>query len=155
VIDEYPNTPMSERAQVLIDIINNGYSADILAEFGKPSEFEYSSNLPILMIVFLDAKDNPNLVKTNISNFNREFFSADKLKVVNSQLEPDKPYMIIREFPNEAKAKKYMTSFQKTKKHVADIQGRQAFLITTENFAKFVSSKNLEGYLRFYEDFYK
>lgn len=155
VIDEYPNTPMSERAQVLIDIINNGYSADILAEFGKPSEFEYSSNLPILMIVFLDAKDNPNLVKTNISNFNREFFSADKLKVVNSQLEPDKPYMIIREFPNEAKAKKYMTSFQKTKKHVADIQGRQVFLITTENFAKFVSSKNLEGYLRFYEDFYK
>jgi hypothetical protein len=154
VIDEYPNTPMSQRAQTLIDVIKNGYSPDIVAEFGKASEFEYSSNLPLLMIVMLDAKDNPNLVKTNISNFNREFFSEDKLKVVNSQLDADRPFMIIRDFPNEAKAKKYMTSFQKTKKHVADLQGKQLFLITTENFAKFVNSKNLEGYLRFYEDFY-
>jgi hypothetical protein len=154
VIDEYPNTPMSQRAQTLIDVIKNGYSPDIVAEFGKASEFEYSSNLPLLMIVMLDAKDNPNLVKTNISNFNREFFSEDKLKAVNSQLDTDRPFMIIRDFPNEAKAKKYMTSFQKTKKHVADLQGKQMFLITTENFAKFVNSKNLEGYLRFYEDFY-
>jgi tetratricopeptide (TPR) repeat protein len=154
VIDEYPNTPMSERAAALIDIIKNGYSPDILAEFGKASEFEYSSNLPLLLIVMLDSKDNPNLVKTNISNFNREFFSGDKLKVVNSQLDADRPFMIIRDFPNEAKAKKYMSSFQKTKKHVADLQNKQMFLITTENFAKFVNSKNLEGYLRFYDDFY-
>lgn len=154
VIDEYPGTPEAERAEFMIDVIKNGYSPDIAANFDKKSEFEYSTTSPLLMIVMLEKTDNTNLTKTNVSNFSREFFSADKLKVQISQFNDDQQFLMIREFPNESKAKKYMNSFLKTKKHIGELQNRQVFIISNDNFVKLIGNKNLDGYMKFYNDFY-
>jgi len=153
VIDEYPGTPEAERAEFMIDVIINGYSPEIAADFDKKSEFEYTAT-PLLMIVMLEKTDNTNLAKTNVSNFSREFFSSDKLKVQVSQFSDEKQFLMIREFPSESKAKKYMSSFLKTKKHIGDLQNRKVFIITNENFVKLIGNKNLEGYMKFYNDFY-
>ena len=154
VLAEYPGTPEAERAEFMIDVIKNGYSPDIAADFDAKSVFEYSTSSPLLMIVMLEKTDNTNTVKTNVSNFSREFFSADKLKVQLSQFNEEQQFLMIREFPTEAKAKKYMSSFLKTKKYIGELQNRKVFIITNENFVKLIGNKNLEGYLKFYNDFY-
>jgi tetratricopeptide (TPR) repeat protein len=154
VIESFPGSAVAERAEYMIDVIRNGYSEDILAEFGKKSEFEYNVSSPLIMIVMLDKSDNANTTKTNVSNFSREFFSSDKLKVQLSQFNEEQQFIMIREFPDESKAKKFLSSFMKTKKHIGELKDRMTYLITNENFVKLIGNKNIEGYLQFYRDFY-
>lgn len=155
VIESFPGTPEAERAQLMIDIIKNGYSEDIIADFGATeSEFEYNPSSPLMVIILLEKDDNTNEAKTNVSNFGREFFSSEKLKVQLSQFDENRPFLMVREFENESKGNKYLTSFLRTKKHIGALQDRQIFLITNDNFVKLIGNKNLDGYLKFYKDFY-
>jgi tetratricopeptide (TPR) repeat protein len=154
VVTEYPETPEASRATEMINIIKNGYSPDIIDDFNKKSEFEYTSNVSLILVVLLEKSDNGNDSKTAVGNFAREFYSADKLKVQLSQFSEDKQFIMVRDFQNEAKGGKFINSFQKTKKHVVALQSREVFLISNENFAKLIASGNVEGYIKFYKEYY-
>jgi hypothetical protein len=153
---EYPNTPESARAKEMADIINNGYSKEIEANFGKANVYDYNATDPVFLVIILPSDSKMTVTKTNISNFNREFFSLEHYKTQGSQLKNGSPIVLVREFETEVKAKKYLETLNRTKKYdLEEVMAYQKFLITTTNYAKLITTGELNSYLQFYKDFYK
>lgn len=156
ITSKFPNSDEAKKAAEMIDIIKNGYSKEVKLDFGKSSEFDYNPTDELFYIIMLDKNSNLNEIKSNLSNFNNEYFSTNHLKTQGSQLSADQPIIIIRKFEDEVKAKKYTSALEKTKKYELDkLKPFQQFLISGKNYAKLITSNNLKGYLSFYKDFYK
>jgi len=77
VLADYPGTSEAKRAQEMLDVIANGYSANIEADFNKKSIYKYNDKAEHWVIVFLDKNESSNVGKTRVADFNREFFSRD------------------------------------------------------------------------------
>jgi hypothetical protein len=155
IIAEFPGSKEAERAQTMIDIINNGYSADIAANFesSQSSEFSYGSG-KMLFVLVANVGDKVTELSKDLSNFNQDFFGSDKLKTKTTVLGLDKDIVNISSFRNITEAEKYLKAFQKSKRTVKHLQSHTHFIITQENFAKLIMSGNIEGYINFYKDFY-
>ena len=154
IIEFYPGSKEAKRAETMINIINNGYSKGIDANFGGgKSEFEYRSGKMFFVIVTKPG-EKVNEIKKDFSNFNREFFSSDKLSTKETVLGTKLDVVRVSSFKNETEAKKYLFAFQKAKRTIKHLQGHTHFIITEENFVKLLASGNLEGYLEFYKEFY-
>ena len=74
VLDEYPKTPEAARAKEMINIIKNGYSENIIADFSSKSPYKYNDRVKMMVVVFPDEKRSSSDVKSRISDFHREFF---------------------------------------------------------------------------------
>jgi hypothetical protein len=154
VITEYPATDESKRAQEMIDIIKNGYSQNIEVDFTKKSSFNFDDKAPQWVIIFLDKSESANLSKTKISDFNKEFFSKDKLKTSSKIFGEDQSIILVQEFPNDLKAKEYLRVYKQTRKHLLDLQKAKILVITQENMKILFEKKNLPEYELFHEENY-
>lgn len=155
IIAEFPGSKEAERAQTMIDIINNGYSTDIVANFesSQSSEFSYGSG-KMLFVLVSNEGDKVSELSKDMSNFNKEFFGSDKLKTKTTVLGTEKDVVTVASFKNITEAEKYLTAFQKSKRTVKHLQSHTHFIVTQENFAKLIISGNIADYLIFYKDFY-
>lgn len=154
VIAEYAGSPEATRAQEMIDILKNGYSENAPVDFEKKSVFTYEDRVKMKVLVFPDEKLSSAASKTRVSDFNREFFSRDNLKV-NSKIFGEKTSVIlIDDFETEASAAEYMRVYKRTRKHLLDMQDAKILMITSENLKVLFQLQNLEEYERFYEENY-
>jgi len=64
------------------------------------------------------------------------------------------PAVYVSSFKNENDAKKYMKSFTGARRTINHLNKHTFFIITEENFTKLIMGGNLEGYLKFYTDYY-
>jgi tetratricopeptide (TPR) repeat protein len=151
---EYPNSDESRRAQEMLGIIKNGYSQNIEVNFDKQSEFKFDDRSPQWVMVFLDKSESANMAKTKVSDFNKEFFSRDKLKVSSKIYGEDQSIILIQEFSSDLKAKEYLRVFKQTRKHLLDLQKAKILIITQENMKVLFERKNLENYELFHEENY-
>lgn len=156
VIAEYPGTPEATRAQELIDIINNGYSENIEAEFGNKSPFAYEDNQKMTVMVFLEPGDNVNMSKTKVVDFNREFMSRERIRVDSKiyNVSNSQSVLLISEFESETKAADYIRTYKKTRKHLLELQNAKIFMITNNNLKILFQKHNLAEYEQFYEEYY-
>ena len=154
VVAEYPESMEATRAKEMIDIIKNGYSADIDINFENKSAFEYVDNEKLRVIIFLEENVTSNSAKTKISDFHREFFSRDNLKVSSKIYGDNQSVIIVDEFDNESKANEYIRVYKKTRKHLLDLQNAKILMITSENMKTLFQKKNLAEYEVFYEEYY-
>lgn len=155
IIASYPGSKEATRAETMISIINNGYSKAIEANFGSggKSEFEYRSG-KMFFILVAKPGEKVNDLKKDISNFNSEFFSGDRLSTKETILGTNQDVVRVSVFKNESDAKKYRDAFAKAKRTIKHLQGHVYFIITEENFVKLLAGGNLDGYLSFYKDYY-
>jgi tetratricopeptide (TPR) repeat protein len=154
VVNEYPATDESKRAQEMIQIINNGYSENIDVDFNKVSAFKFDDKAPQWIMIFLNKYESTNLSKTKVSDFNKEFFSRDKLKVSSKIYSEDQSIILVQDFPTDLKAKEYIRVFKQTRKHLLDLQKAKILVITQENMKVLFESKNLADYESFHEENY-
>lgn len=153
VILEYPDTPEALKAKEMIDVIKNGYSKNIEADFGSKFPFNYDDRAIQWIIIFLPENENSSAAKTKIIDFHREFFSLAKLKV-NSKLYGDQSVVLVNDFETEAKGEEYIRVFKKTRKYLLDLQNAKILMITQDNLKILYEKQNLEEYEKFYEEFY-
>lgn len=155
IIAAYPGSKEATRASTMINIINNGYSAAIEANFGSgsKSEFEYKSG-KMFFVVVAKSGEKVNNLKKDLSNFNNEFFSSDRLTAKETIIGTDVDIVRVSSFKNETDAKKYLNVFKKAKRTVNHLHSHTYFIITEDNFVKLLAGGNLQGYLAFYQDFY-
>ena len=151
---EYPASEEAKRAQEMIDIIRNGYSADIVVDFNKKSVYQFNENAPHWVIVFIDKNESSNISKTRISDFTKEFFSRDKLKVSSKIFGDDQSVILIQEFPTDLKAKEFLRVYKTTKKHLLDLNKAKIFVITQENMKILFESNTINEYETFHEENY-
>jgi hypothetical protein len=152
--DEFPDTPEAARAQEMLDIIKNGFSKNESVDFNKKSIYVFDDTAPHYVVVFLDEGANPGLSKTNISNFNKEFYSRANLKTSSKIFGDDKSVIVIDKFENDLDAKEYMRTFKATRKHLFDLQNAKTILITQENLKTLFETQKLTEYQEFSDEYY-
>jgi hypothetical protein len=106
------------------------------------------------VIVFLDKSEGVSTAKTKVSDFNKEFFSRDKLKVSSKLFGEDKSVLLIQEFPTDLKAKEYVRIYKATRKHLLDLQNAKIVVITQENMKILFERKDVKEYEDFFDEFY-
>jgi hypothetical protein len=154
VIEEYSGSSEAEKAQEMIDIIENGYSKNEEVDFGNKFPFNYEDRVKLMVIVFPEGNITSNMAKTKIIDFQREFFSRKRLKVTSKVFGNDGTIILISDFPAEADASEYIRVYKKTRKHLLDLQKAKIFMITTKNLRVLFEKQNLEVYENFYEEYY-
>ena len=155
-LDEYPGTPEAERAQEMIEVINNGYSENIVVDFSNKSPFKYDDKEKQIVLIFLEPTDNSTSAKTKITDFNREFMSRERLRV-DSKLYGtgnSQSVVLVKEFETESKASEYIRVYKRTRKHLLDLQKAKILMITNDNLKVLFQKRNLEEYEKFYEEYY-
>jgi hypothetical protein len=154
LIAEYPSTDEAKRAKELLDILKNGYSANLPADFTKKSAFTFTEGAEQWVLVILGKDDNSTLSKTKISDFNREFFSRDKLSVSSKIYGSDQSVILVQKFENEQKAADYLRVYKATRKHLMDLQKARILIITQENMKVLFEKQNLQEYMIFFDENY-
>ena len=154
LVAEYPGTEEETRAKEMISIIKNGYSQNIEADFSNKSPYNFNDKVEQWVIIFLEKNESSGTSKTKVSDFNREFFSRDKLKTSSKIYGDDQSIILVQEFPNDMKAKEYVRTFKATRKHLMDLQKAKIMVITQENMKILFETKKLQEYETFYDEFY-
>lgn len=153
LIVAYPSTPEAARAQELLTIIKNGVSKNIEADFSSKYPFVYDDKAPLVVFVMLPPTESSSGAKSRIIDFQREFFSRERLKV-DSKIFGETSMVIISEFATEADAQKYITAYKNTRKYLLDLQNADIRMITKENMKILFQKQNLGVYDNFYNEYY-
>lgn len=160
IVEEYPDDPVKDRANDLISYINqmNTKKEEKPKEVKKPAIiYEYKPEEKHLAIISAPAENDAafNVVKNRLSNFNVQYFREQKLKVVSSALNDNSLYLI-RTFPNQALATRYIKALKNNTKLMVLMEkaGAQQYLISTPNFSKLFKSKAEEEYIKFFSEKY-
>ena len=154
IIKEYPKSDEEAKAQEMINIINKGYSKNEPADFTSKSVYSYNEDAEHWAIIVLDAKDNSNMAKNKISDFNHEYFSRDKLKVSSKIFGNDTSVVLVQKFTNDTKGQTYLRIYKSTKKHLLDLKDAKILLISQDNMKILFERKNFKEYELFYDEFY-
>lgn len=153
VIEEYPDTPEAEKAKEMISIIKNGYSENIVADFGSKSPYKYNDRVAMTVIIFPDQERSTSDVKSRITDFHREFFSRDKLKL-KSKVFKEGSVILVDKFENESAAAKYISAYKNTRKYLLDLQNAKIMMISQENLIILLQKQDSKEYDLFYEEYY-
>ena len=154
VVSEYPGTDEETRAKEMIKIINEGFSKNISIDRSNKSPFKFDENATQWVLIFLDKGESSSTAKTKVSDFNREFFSRDALKVSSKIFGEDQSVILVQEFKSDVTALKYVRIYKSTRKHLLDLQKAKIMVITQENMKLLFENKLLQEYETFYDEFY-
>lgn len=154
LITEYPGTEEASKGQQMLAVIRDGYSANIEVDFSKKSNYNYNDKAAQWVIIFLDKDENSNMAKTKVSDFSKEFFSRDKLKVSSKIYGENQSIILVQEFTTDLKAKEYVRVFKSTRKHLLDLNKAKILIITQENLKTLFETQKLAEYEVFFEENY-
>ena len=164
--DNFPSTEEGEKAVEILNQLNkkglnvpkSGETKKEVGETDKPkTEFDSNKNAEhFFAIVYPNTKGNVNKVKVAISNFNKKFYSNDKLKVTNSFVNKDNQIIIVRRFKNVERAMSYYNNFVNDEEQLKKVNDENfvTFLISSKNFTKLFKSGDIEGYDLFFQENY-
>lgn len=153
VMVDYPGTPEAQRAQEMIDIIKNGVSKNVEFDFTNKSPYKYNDRVTMTVVIFPDASKSSSDVKSRITDFHRDYFGREKLKL-KSKVFKEGSVMLVDEFENESEATRYITAYKNTRKYLLDLQNAKIMMITKENLIILLQKQDSKEYDLFYEEYY-
>ena len=106
------------------------------------------------MIVFLDGKTSSSIAKTKITDFHRDYFSRDKLKVSSKVYTEEESIVLIDDFSDEAAASDYIRIYKRTRKYLLDLQHADIYMISNENLKILMLKHNLIEFQEFYDEYF-
>lgn len=108
------------------------------------------------VMVFENKTINLNELKIKISNFNTKFYSVAGYQINNAFIGSEKQYLAVKQFTNREEASSYMETLLSDEEVFDDKSNYeyQVFLISPSNFGKLMVTKDIEGYLNFYDEQY-
>tara|TARA_Y100000385_G_scaffold282761_1_gene337731 strand:- start:1016 stop:3634 length:2619 start_codon:yes stop_codon:yes gene_type:complete len=153
LIAEYPDTPEAARGQEMLNIIKNGYSENIVTDFSSKSPYKYEERKKLTVIIFPDEKISSSGAKGRIVDFNRDYFSRDRLRV-DSKVFQEGAIILVKDFKDESAAGDYITAYKNTRKYLLDLQNAKIVMITLDNLKVLFQLNDVKEYDKFYEEYY-
>jgi tetratricopeptide (TPR) repeat protein len=97
-----------------------------------------------------------NKTKADISDFNLISYASLALKVTNNLLDKSNHIVLVKPFKSLQEAKEYRTTFttNKDKLQGINVETNTIFLISKQNYISLFKTKDISGYLQFYQDNY-
>lgn len=153
-IEEYPETQVAERAEELIDLLNNGAPPFEPIDFSQGSGlYDYGTNDKMIALIFLKEGEKTREVQAKVSDFNREFFSRDRLNT-GSEIISKKTFITVKEFKDEYKANEYLRDYKKTRKYLGELRNNKIIFISESNFKILLKERKIEEYEEFFDNTY-
>ena len=158
VVQTYPNDEVEQKAKEMLAYLksNSGPKPNAGGSTSENSStYKTAPDQQHYFVLVLDQFTKKiNAVKNKISDFNNNNFSVNKLKVV--PMGKESTIIMIRTFPNAAKAMPYYKAMQQQEVSVLnDLDvGYKFFVISKSNFSQFFKNRDTEEYLQFFLEKY-
>jgi tetratricopeptide (TPR) repeat protein len=166
IVSKFPETEEGIEAKRLLGLLDGGASVadtkkdpksdkeDPKKDDGPKGEFAAKPEIDHYFALIVPNKSaKMNEVKESVSNFNTEYFRAKTFKVTNSFINSDAQIVLVRTFDDKDEAMGYFTAYLANDKELTGVndQGNDAFVITSKNFAELFKTKDVDGYIEFFE----
>ncbi|GJM27411.1 MAG: gliding motility protein [Cyclobacteriaceae bacterium] len=152
-IKEFPDSELNEYAQKLLRIAHELPLQ--LAKLGGAT-FKQNLNRDHLFVIVYPTKrfEDGNLAR-EFDQFNKEHFNEGLLSASSLILEKDQAMVLVQDFGDKVSALSYFDTL-KEQGFLDDYSSEEfsTFVITKENFEIFYRTKDLKGYLSFFNNFY-
>ncbi len=151
VVAKYPEDDVRKKAEetllYLVDLskLPVGESKSSLYTYA-PEKQHY------VIITFGSYTQKVSQIRNNVSDFNSENFSVNKLKTTPMMLNKDDQIILVKSFANADKAMQYYTTLQSKEANVFSgiDTSYQFFVISKKNFTPFYKDKNIDAYMAFF-----
>lgn len=166
-IKKYPEDAMTEEAKRMLAYIAEmtGESENIaplenpkIEEPKKePAPYVYKDKGTHRYVIIVSQDDfKLNDFKVKLSNFNQEFFGLITLNIKTSLLGPKQHMIYVETFVDEAKAMDYHETLKQNTTVFEGIEkgNYQKFVISSANFPIFYQFKDIDEYLKFFQEKY-
>ena len=157
VVNTHPGTEQAVRAQELLNHLRLGSVIQRAEEAKLESDYDLVPNVEhfVALVVFQTGREAAN-VKTKLSDFNREFFSMDNLRVSSLLFESDKTIVLVKTFSNLDKAMKYYRDLRSEEEIMGNLpeEGYELIAVSRTNYTSLYRKKDLDGYIDFFKRFY-
>ena len=159
---KFPNTPEQVRATEILRFLDgkgDAFTSSLLDKEALEAFKMEPKKLHYGVVIVYNLKDKATQeAKISISNYNKEFFKLDRLKVTSVVLNKDDKtqILLVRKFKNKSEADKYYRAVSKNEDKFLDSSiKREFFMITQRNYRELLKQKSPVGYMSFFEENYK
>lgn len=154
IVEEKPKSDQATRAKEMLDIIKNGYSKSVPANFDKKSIFIDVPNAVQYVIVLLDADEDIEEARNAISDFSGKGFKLAKVKVSQKMTLNETNFILVQEFQTAKIASEYINAYKAGFEYLDDFQNNKIYIINQENLKKLIETSKFDDYKVFYDDNY-
>lgn len=166
LIQKYPESSIKPFALDVLLKANDMYNLGLNIESARPkdeqvtekeSPYTFRPNDEYYVMVICNKKVRINPLKVRISDFNKNNFRMDQLKIKNVMLNKDDALLYVEKFENVDKAIDYRTAMFLNDYVFGGIdkENYQVIIISVSNYPIFYQEKNVEDYLEFWHQYNK
>jgi tetratricopeptide (TPR) repeat protein len=152
-IKEYPDSELNVYAQKLL---RTAHELPLkLAQLGGASFKQNLNRDHLFVIVYPTNRFEDGNLAREFDQFNQQHYQEDQLTASSLIFEKDRAMVLVQDFTNKNQALSYYQMLQK-EGFLDDYSSEEfsTFVITNENFEIFYQTKDLSGYLSFFNNFY-
>ena len=155
VIAKYPGTDEQRRAAEILRLLGEAQASMPGQRVDESGQFQIEADQVHYVIFAFPQSVDLNGIKVGISDFNRKYFSLEKLNMTNLFLGEDeasrKALLILRRFNNQGSALNYYLTADKNKAELKlDETPYELFIIGLNNYRELLRIKNTNAYLDFF-----
>lgn len=161
VVIRYPKTPEELKAKEILRFLTGDQTAFDYVDIQEVDQIYAVENeiLHYIAVIILTDESEPfENAKISVSEYNKQFYSTEKLQMGESILSKDEKtqLILVRSFDNKDKAMKYYEALQKSRDTFISpsIANFEAYPITKNNYRKMVQDKSHKKYRAFFEKHY-
>lgn len=152
VVAKYPSSPEEARAKEILRILGElgGKKEDTKETFIMDDE----DPLHFCLVVIKDPKAKLNDIKVEVSEFNTNFFSLDRIRISSIYLgtNTDTPILVLRRFADIKKAMSYYKVVDKNREKFIKSSGAyDVFMVNQHNYRQLIKQRSLDGYAEFFQ----
>ena len=166
LIKTYPESSIKPFALDVLLKANDMYDLGLNIESARPKDekveekeypYTFKPNDEYYVLVICNKKVRVNPLKVRISDFNKNNFRMDQLKIKNLMLNKEDALLTIEKFENVDKATDYKTAMFLTDYIFGgiDSENYNVIIISVSNYPIFYQEKNVEDYLDFWHQYNK
>ena len=134
-----------------------GDKADAVPEMPDFGNFTDKPVLEHYLAVVIPVREGgSDKTKASLSDFNRQYFASANLKVTSNLLDRENQLVLVKQFARKDRAMDYFRVLTTNRESMIDLNtsGFKMFVIHTENYVELFKGKDIEGYLRFFQQVY-
>lgn len=156
VIANFPGTDEQRRAAEILRLLGEAQASMPGQRVDESGQFQIEADQVHYVIFVFPESVDLNGVKVGVSDFNRKYFSLEKLNMTNLFLGDDeasrKALLILRRFNNQGSALNYYLTADKNKSELnLDQTPYEMFIIGLNNYRELLRIKNTNTYLDFFK----
>ena len=161
ILSEYGDLPVAELARILLADLDptpvsqpTAAAAEEIANAGQ-SPFVFAPNDWHYVTLIVDVHQrNVMTLKTDVSNFNREFYSLQKFTINSFYITQDRQIVTVSRFENKETAMDYFHAISRNDKFADDIASGviTLYVMSAANYSNYYKKKEIRSQ---YDDFFK